>query len=112
MASFYGGGNAASSSGAPNIGISDVEINAEHHLIVFLTNGVKKDLGRVRGATFTPEIINGLLTWANDAGLDNPKAFDFNSLLENQGEMWFPVADNTNTKDFSDVAEYNAWERI
>ena len=114
MASFYGGGGAAAGSGGgtSGVGISNIEINAKHHLIVFLTDGTRKDLGRVRGATFTPEIVNGLLTWANDAGLDNPEAFDFNSLLEDEGEMWFPVGSVADDEKPSDDTEYNAWERI
>ena len=58
MASFYGGGGAAagSGSGTSGVGISNIEINAKHHLIVFLTDGTRKDLGRVRGATFTREV--------------------------------------------------------
>lgn len=34
----------------------------------------KLDLGRVVGATFTPQINEGILSWTNDAGLDNPTA--------------------------------------
>lgn len=30
------------------------------------------DLGRVVGATFTPQINEGILSWTNNAGLDNP----------------------------------------
>lgn len=113
MASFYGGGGAAAGSGGTSgVGISNIEINANHHLIVFLTNGTRKDLGRVRGATFTPEIVDGILRWANDAGLENPEAFDFNSLIEDEGEMWFPVDSNSEEETPSDDENYNAWERI
>ena len=110
MSSFYGGGSAgASSGGASGVGIANIEINARHHLIVYLTDGVRKDLGRVRGATFTPAIIDGVLKWANDAGLDNPESFDFNSLIEGGGEMWFPVDESTE-EDFLG-AQYN-WKPI
>lgn len=113
MASFYGGSGAATGSGGTSgVGISNIEINANHHLIVFLTDGTRKDLGRVRGATFTPAIIDGILSWANDAGLENPEAFDFNSLIEDEGEMWFPVNDNSDEETPSDDENYNTWERI
>ncbi|MBE5925560.1 MAG: hypothetical protein E7270_01005 [Lachnospiraceae bacterium] len=114
MASFYGGGGAAagSGSGTSGVGIANIEINTNHHLIVFLTDGTRKDLGRVRGATFTPAIIDGILSWANDAGLENPEAFDFNSLIEDEGEMWFPVDSNSEEETPSDNENYNAWERI
>ena len=110
MSSFYGGGSAgANSGGASSVGIANIEINANHHLIVYLTDGARKDLGRVRGATFTPAIINGVLKWANDAGLDNPESFDFNSLIGDGGEMWFPVDESTE-EDFLGV-QYN-WKPI
>ena len=112
MASFYGGGAGSSSgSGTSDVGIANIEINANHHLIVYLTDGTRKDLGRVRGATFTPAIVNGILSWANDAGLDNPESFDFNSLLEDEGEMWFPVDETTDEEQPSD-SDINYWERI
>ena len=111
MASFYGGGGAAagSGSGTSGVGISNIEINAKHHLIVFLTDGTRKDLGRVRGATFTPEIVNGILRWANDAGLVNPEEFDFNALIGDGGELWFPVNEQTE-EDLYDTQ--NTWEPI
>lgn len=113
MSSFYGGGGATTGSGeTSDVGIANIEINANHHLIVFLTDGTRKDLGRVRGATFTPAIIDGILSWANDAGLENPEAFDFNSLIEDEGEMWFPVDSNHEEEIPSDTENYNAWERI
>lgn len=112
MASFYGGGAGSSAgSGTSGVGIANIEINANHHLIVYLTDGTRKDLGRVRGATFTPSIIDGILSWANDAGLDNPESFDFNSLIEDEGEMWFPVGDITDEEQPND-SDMNYWERI
>jgi hypothetical protein len=67
---------------------------------VFLTDGTRKDLGRVRGATFTPEIVNGVLRWANDAGLANPTEFDFNSLIpEDEDELWFPIPEDSEEED-------------
>lgn len=114
MTSFYGAGVAITGGGGgttSGVGIANIEINANHHLVVYLTDGTKKDLGRVRGATFTPALIDGILTWANDAGLDNPESFDFNALLENEGEMWFPVNENTDEDLlFSDKIQY--WEPI
>ena len=113
MSSFYGGGSAgASSGGASGVGIANIEINANHHLIVYLTDGFRKDLGRVRGATFTPAIVNGVLKWANDAGLENPESFDFNSLIENEGEMWFPVDESTDEDQPETGSDVNYWERI
>ena len=113
MASFYGGGGAATGSGGTSgVGIANIEINANHHLIVFLTDGTRKDLGRVRGATFTPSIVNGILAWANDAGLENPESFDFNALMEDQGEMWFPVGEEADDENPVSPDEMNAWEPI
>lgn len=114
MSSFYGGGvgTGTGSGGTSGVGIANIEINANHHLIVFLTDGSRKDLGRVRGATFTPAIVNGILSWANDAGLENPESFDFNSLMEDQGEMWFPVDEETGEDYPSGSADINYWERI
>lgn len=112
MSSFYGGGGAgASSGGTSGVGIANIEINANHHLIIYLTDGVRKDLGRVRGATFTPAIIDGVLRWANDAGLENPESFDFNSLMEDQGEIWFPVNESTD-EDYPVGSDINYWEKI
>ena len=113
MSSFYGGGagSGAGSGGTSGVGIANIEINTNHHLIVYLTDGSRKDLGRVRGATFTPAIIDGILSWANDAGLENPESFDFNSLIENEGEMWFPV-DETTDEDHPTGSDINYWERI
>lgn len=114
MSSFYGGGagSGAGSGGTSGVGIANIEINANHHLVVYLTDGSRKDLGRVRGATFTPAIVNGVLKWANDAGLDNPESFDFNSLMENEGEMWFPVDESTDEDQPETGSEANYWERI
>ena len=111
MASFYGGGGAAAgSNNTSGVGIVGIEINVDHHLIVFLSDGTRKDLGRVRGATFTPSIVNGVLAWANDAGLDNPEAFDFNSLAGDEGEMWFPLTEKTD-QDVPAQENYS-WESI
>ena len=114
MSSFYGGGagSGAGSGGTSGVGIANIEINANHHLIVYLTDGSRKDLGRVRGATFTPAIVNGVLKWANDAGLDNPESFDFNSLIEDEGEMWFPVDESTDEDQPVENSDLNYWERI
>lgn len=115
MSSFYGGGagsGSAGSGGTSGVGIANIEINANHHLIVYLTDGSRKDLGRVRGATFTPAIVDGILSWANDAGLKNPESFDFNSLIENEGEMWFPVDETTDEDQPSGGTDIQYWERI
>lgn len=114
MSSFYGGGagSTAGSGGASGVGIANIEINANHHLIVYLTDGVRKDLGRVRGATFTPAIVDGILKWANDAGLENPESFDFNSLVGDEGEMWFPVDESTDEDQPETGSDVNYWERI
>lgn len=111
MASFYGGGGIVTgSSGTPGVGIANIEINTNRHLIVYLTDGTRKDLGRVQGATFTPILIDGILSWANDAGLENPESFDFNALLEDKGEMWFPVNETTNEDISGSDVKY--WEQI
>lgn len=115
MSSFYGGGagsGSAGSGGTSGVGIANIEINANHHLIVYLTDGSKKDLGRVRGATFTPAIVDGILSWANDAGLENPESFDFNSFIEDEGEMWFPVDETTDEDQPSGGTDIQYWERI
>lgn len=116
MSSFYGGGagsGSAGSGGTSGVGIANIEINEKYHLIVYLTDGTKKDLGRVRGTTFTPAIVDGILSWANDEGLANPESFDFNSLnTEDEGEMWFPVDEVTDEDQPSNSDEAQYWERI
>ena len=114
MSSFYGGGagSGGGSGGTSGVGIANIDINANHHFIVYLTDGERKDLGRVRGATFTPAIVDGILKWANDAGLENPESFDFNSLIENEGEMWFPVDESTDEDQPETGSDVNYWERI
>lgn len=113
MSSFYGGGGIISSGsggGISGVGIANIEINAEHHLIVYLTDGSRKDLGRVNGATFTPALVNGVLKWANDAGLENPESFDFTSLVGDTGEMWFPINESTD-EDLPESSAYG-WDPI
>ena len=66
MSSFYGGVAINSGSGGGSGGIANIEINNERHLIIYLTDGAKKDLGIIDGATFTPSVVDGILSWAND----------------------------------------------
>lgn len=112
MSSFYGGGVAAGagSGSTSSVGIANIEINNNKHLIVYLTDGSRKDLGKVAGATFTPYIIDGILSWANDQGLQNPESFDFNKFLEEQGELWHPVDSKTEEDVFGEEVQY--WSPI
>ena len=112
MASFYGGGacSTGGNSGTSGTGIANIEIDTRDHLIVYLTDGSKKDLGRIKGATFTPAVVDGILIWANDQGLENPEAFDFSSLMEEEGEMWFPVDETPSEEQPSE--DTSTWERI
>lgn len=112
MSSFYGGGIAAGagSGGTSNIGIANIEIDNNKHLIVYSTNGSKKDLGKVAGATFTPSINDGVLSWKNDQELQNPESFDFNEFLEEQGEFWHPVDSKTEEDVSGEEVQY--WSSI
>ena len=116
MSSFYGGGagSGAGSGGTAGVGIANLEIDSNRHLIVYLTDGTRKDLGVVSGATFTPEVIDGVLTWANDQGLENPDSFDFKGLVpevEEEGEMWYPVGEATDEDIIAGTA-VQTWEHI
>ena len=111
MSSFYGGVAINSGSGGGSgVGIANIEINNERHLIIYLTDGVKKDLGIIDGATFTPSVVDGILSWANDQGLENPETFDFNSLIQQSGELWVPVNENTGEEQPLDASAY--WSHI
>ena len=45
--------------------------------------GEKGDAGKdgIDGATFTPKIVDGVLSWENNSNLNNPTSFDFNEEL-------------------------------
>ena len=60
MASFYGGiGIINGSGGGSGVSIANIEFDANRNLIIYLSDGSKRNLGQIDGATFTPTIING-----------------------------------------------------
>lgn len=108
MSSFYGcygGGNGGGSAG---IGIKNAVINEKGELIFTYTNGQVQNLGPVKGidgATFTPIIENNVLSWTNNAGLENPESLDFNKILEetNEGDYWQDIEDLVDTMAWGDL---------
>ena len=108
MSSFYGccgGGNGGGSAG---IGIKSAVINEKGELIFTYTNGQVQNLGPVKGidgATFTPIIENNVLSWTNNAGLENPESLDFNKILEetNEGDYWQDIEDLVDTMAWGDL---------
>lgn len=92
MASFYGcgcgpGGGGGSSSGGSGTNITSAYINEAGELVLVFSNGKISNIGPVRGkdgVTFTPQIKDGVLSWTNDGGLENPKPIDFNQFGGNQ----------------------------
>lgn len=99
MPSFYGGiGITSGSGGGSGVSIANIEFDEKRNLIIYLSDGSKKNLGPIDGAVFTPTIDeNGILTWSNDKGLENPPAFDLKveDNTEDNGELWFPVDETT-----------------
>lgn len=109
MTGFYGGtGIVSGGSGGSGIGIANIEITADRHFIIYLTDGSKRDLGVIDGATFTPTIVDGVIKWSNDKGLENPPDYDLN--IEEEGEMWIPVNESS-PEETPPTIEY-VWEKI
>lgn len=63
-------------------GIKKFEVDEEDNITITLVDGRVIELGSIAGAagvTFIPHIDeNGILTWTNDGGLDNPPPYDLN----------------------------------
>ena len=116
MPSFYGGiGITSGSGGGSGVSITNIEFDESRNLIIYLSNGSKKNLGPIDGAIFTPSIDeNGILTWSNDKGLENPPAFDLKVETdpeEDQGEQWFPLDESTEEEQPTTTDQY-VWEKI
>ena len=45
------------------------------------------------GTTFTPSVSDGVLSWSNDGGLENPPDFDFGAIIPNGGGNEFTLLD-------------------
>lgn len=59
------------------------------------------------GITFTPKVTNGILSWTNDGGLENPETINIATINTKQnisGEKTFSII-NVPTKDRSDNSE-------
>ena len=104
MSSFYGcgGGSSSGGSGPAGVGIKSATINEKGELIFTYTNGLIQNLGVIKGVdgvTFTPIINNNVLSWTNNAGLENPESLDFNQILEknNEGDYWQDIDDLVDT---------------
>lgn len=117
MTSFYGcgGGSGSGGEGTPGIGIKTVKINEDGELIVTLTNNTEQNAGYAKGpegprgengATFTPSIDDGILSWQNDKDLENPDPFDLN--VTQDKTIWGEIGDG---KDPSNPDE-GIWEGI
>lgn len=114
MASFYGGiGIINGSGGGSGVSIANIEFDANRNLIIYLSDGSKRNLGQIDGATFTPTIVDGVLSWSNNQGLENPPSVDLNAKAE--GELWYGVEETTEEDSDSDTTtsdtEY-VWEKI
>lgn len=140
MTSFYGGGvvivqgGGGSGSGSDGVGISNAVINADGELVLYLTNGAIKNVGRVvgkdgvngkdgidgvpgvngidgkDGVTFVPTITeDGVLSWTNNGNLPNPPSIN---LLE--GDIWneFGTGTGGDTPKPPDPAELDKSEWI
>lgn len=111
MASFYGGvGVGSGGSGGGGLSIANIEIDANRHFIIYLSDGTKKDFGIIDGATFTPSLNDGVISWTNDKGLENPPSYDLSQDTEDEGELWVPV-DQTDPGEEPSSPEY-VWESI
>ena len=59
-----------------------------------------KQSGEFNGATFVPEVNNGVLSWSNDAGLENPEPVDFSNEFASKDEIPTKVSDLDNDSNF------------
>lgn len=63
-------------------GIKSFNVDENDNITVTLTDGRIIDLGNIQGASgvvFTPHIDkDGILTWSNNGGLENPEPYDLN----------------------------------
>lgn len=116
MPSFYGGVGITSGSGSGGVSIANIEFDENRNLIIYLSDGSKKNLGQIDGTTFIPSIDeNGVLTWSNDAGLENPPAYDLTvevESTEDEGELWFPVDEETEEDTITEESTNYLWEKI
>ena len=114
MASFYGGiGITNGSGGGSGISITNIEFDSKRNLIIYLSDGSKKKLGQIDGATFTPTIVDGILSWSNNQGLENPPSVNLNA--EDEGELWYDIEQKTEEDSGSDTTTSNTeyvWEKI
>ena len=80
-------------------GIESFVINENEEIVVTLTTGEVVNLGAVDGAsgvTFTPHIDEqGILTWTNNGGLENPEPYDLN-----QHNDWIDDDDEESSPDY------------
>lgn len=115
MPSFYGGIGITNGSGGGGVSIANIDFDTNRNLIIYLSDGSKKNLGQIDGAVFTPSVDeNGILTWHNDAGLENPPAFDLTAGTSDEGELWFSV-DEVTEEDHIPATENSTeylWEQI
>lgn len=122
MTSFYGGGvvivQGGGGSGGDGVGIANAIINSSGELVLYLTNGAVKNVGKVVGSdgmdgkdgvTFTPTINqDGILSWTNNGNLPNPPSIN---LLE--GDIWNELNDSgSETPKPPDSAELDKTEWI
>ena len=59
-----------------------------------------KQSGEFNGATFVPEVNDGVLSWSNDAGLENPESVDFSNEFALKDEIPTKVSDLDNDSGF------------
>ena len=110
MTSFYGGiGIVGASGGGSGLSIISIDFDKNRNLIIYLSDGSKRNLGQIDGATFTPTIIDGVLKWSNNQGLENPPDYNLN---EDDGELWFPVTENTDEDSDQPINPEYVWEEI
>ena len=110
MSSFYGcgGGSSSGGSGPAGVGIKSATINEKGELIFTYTNGLIQNLGVIKGvdgATFTPIINNNVLSWTNNAGLENPESLDFNQIFKenNEGDYWQDIDELVDTLGWGNI---------
>lgn len=128
MTGFYSGAGivviqgGGGSGGADGVGIANANINDKGELVLYLTNGTIKNVGKVVGAdgkpgvdglpgkdgvTFIPTITtDGVLSWSNNGNLPNPP--DINLL---EGDIWNDFSSGS-TEPPKDPAELDKSEWI